>query len=416
VSELPSKEEVTNLLKDRRAASENDDKPGAGEPRQSDPPTAAAASKEQDKDRKLQLKLARISLLKTLATLFFGSALAVILAHIIQQQQVDIEKAKNYQQVQQSEQENLQRYFKYTMDGDLYDRLKLAEFFKNILTGEEDRERWTKYYEDLERQWKRYTEVSLRLAELDKNPNAHAGREYAELAEEKAKLAALIDPVKVEIADLSGALPAPSQAQATPELAGAKPADEAKFWPLKGVEADASFTVGPLRFGASRGGGRLHSGVDLKAPMGTPVVAPEAGRIERDPYYFYSGTYALELTTGRGPVFRFGQLDKQFPNGVKEGAEVEAGDVIGYVGRLQSGSSNLHMEMYAGTADGRLTVAGTPFRRRGDLVDPTPYLLDLRDRVGGRSQPDSAEITNADAGSADVSKSEVTAGEESAGD
>ncbi|WP_404480885.1 hypothetical protein [Novosphingobium sp. BL-52-GroH] len=36
--------------------------------------------------------------------------------------------------------------------------------------------------------------------------------------------------------------------------------------------------------------------------------------------------------------------------------------------------SMLHFEMFAGTELGALSTDTLPFRRRGDLIDPTPYL------------------------------------------
>ncbi len=57
------------------------------------------------------------------------------------------------------------------------------------------------------------------------------------------------------------------------------------------------------------------------------------------------------------------------------GNSVARGQVIAFVGKLESGSSMLHFEMYAGTASGSLTVRGNPpYQRRSDLLDPTPYL------------------------------------------
>ena len=120
-------------------------------------------------------------------------------------------------------------------------------------------------------------------------------------------------------------------------------------------------------FGASRAKNRKHAGVDLIMARGTKVRAVDAGTVQLGPYYFYSGTYALEV---KHPSFvvRYGEVEKAT---VKAGDKVKKGQIIAEIGCLKM----LHFEMYTGKGEGALTVrANKPYQRRKDLVDPTALL------------------------------------------
>lgn len=119
---------------------------------------------------------------------------------------------------------------------------------------------------------------------------------------------------------------------------------------------------------------RKHAGCDLIAPKGTEILAMADGTITEGPYYFFSGTNALEIKHDNGMVIRYCEISTMLPRGISRGARVSKGQVIAYVGRLHSGSSMLHLEMYEGTRNGALTQPGNIYKRRSDLVDPTPYL------------------------------------------
>lgn len=153
------------------------------------------------------------------------------------------------------------------------------------------------------------------------------------------------------------------------------------------------YHTGPRRFGADRAGGRKHAGCDLIAPEGTEILAMADSRIVRGPYPFYSGTDALEVQQDDGKVIRYGEIAHATAPGVEAGARVAQGQLIAWIGRLDSGSSMLHLEMYQGTESGSLTQAGNAFKRRPDLIDPTPFLdgaplLGERPRaVGDEQQP-----------------------------
>jgi len=129
---------------------------------------------------------------------------------------------------------------------------------------------------------------------------------------------------------------------------------------------------GARYFGARRSGGtRLHAGCDLLGPKGTPIYAISDGTLVREPYYFYSGTHAVELRHG-SYIIRYGEI---LPGSYVGGRTVRKGQLICRIGRLNSGSSMLHFEMYSnGRSTARLTTGTGPYKRRADVINPSPHL------------------------------------------
>ena len=117
---------------------------------------------------------------------------------------------------------------------------------------------------------------------------------------------------------------------------------------------------GPSRFeadfGAPRGGGRTHQGVDLAAPRGTAVVANVDGvlRLSVNP----RGGLSYYLSAADGDVFYGAHLDSY----VAQAGRVRLGQAIGTVGdsgNAKGGVTHLHFE--------RKPKGGAP-------LDPYPYL------------------------------------------
>lgn len=139
-----------------------------------------------------------------------------------------------------------------------------------------------------------------------------------------------------------------------------------------------SYTGQGRSFGALRNWGRLHAGLDLLADPRTDVRAVADGTILQY-YEFYEGTYALEVDH-KNFLVRYCEVfarDNQQPSG-----QVVAGEVIGEVGLMFSGSSMLHFEMYKGSEQGALTQgANHPYQRRQDLVNPTRFIQELERRL-----------------------------------
>jgi murein DD-endopeptidase MepM/ murein hydrolase activator NlpD len=149
--------------------------------------------------------------------------------------------------------------------------------------------------------------------------------------------------------------------------------EEKMLFPLR-FRPVASYKDGGRFFGAPRDGGdRNHAGCDLIAPEGAEILAVADGEVIRGPYPFFNGTDAIEVNHG-GFVARYCEI-KGIAAGVAVGEKVTAGQVIAYVGKMKV-DSMLHFEMYSGEKHGPLTQKHSPFKRRADLMDPTPYLDD----------------------------------------
>jgi murein DD-endopeptidase MepM/ murein hydrolase activator NlpD/uncharacterized protein YraI len=132
--------------------------------------------------------------------------------------------------------------------------------------------------------------------------------------------------------------------------------------------------AGGRNFGAPRSGGRLHAGCDLLQPVGTEVRAIEDGTVIQPPYIFFDNTIALEVDHGRF-VARYTEMSRTASGIGRTGVQVKRGQVLGFVGRLNSGASMLHFELYSGTTEGGLTDrSNAPYQRRSDLLDPTEFL------------------------------------------
>ncbi len=120
-------------------------------------------------------------------------------------------------------------------------------------------------------------------------------------------------------------------------------------------------------FGDPRGGGRRHEGVDIGAERGRPVVAALAGTVQRVKSGGNGGRQIwLRSHDGRFTLY-YAHLDRQL---VAEGAEVQAGQVIGAVGNTGNAAGatpHLHFCIYRG---------------KRQAVDPLPYLTDLSRGVG----------------------------------
>ncbi|HUP75227.1 MAG TPA: peptidoglycan DD-metalloendopeptidase family protein [Acidimicrobiales bacterium] len=106
-------------------------------------------------------------------------------------------------------------------------------------------------------------------------------------------------------------------------------------------------------YGQPRGGGRLHIGVDLSAPVGTPVVAPVDGTVSFSSDGAGGRTFTMTGTDGN---FYYGaHLSFQGPNS----GTVKAGAVIGQVGQTGNASvPHLHLEIHLGG--------------RGSVINPYP--------------------------------------------
>ncbi|NEQ99612.1 MAG: M23 family metallopeptidase [Cyanothece sp. SIO2G6] len=108
---------------------------------------------------------------------------------------------------------------------------------------------------------------------------------------------------------------------------------------------------------------RMHTGTDLAAPMGTPVVAAYSGRVA---VADFMGGYGLAVVIGhseKSAETLYGHLSEVF---VKAGEWVEQGTVIGRVGSTgNSTGPHLHFELRQQTSNGWVAVNSGSFLQQG---------------------------------------------------
>lgn len=113
---------------------------------------------------------------------------------------------------------------------------------------------------------------------------------------------------------------------------------------------------------------RNHNGVDWAAPTGTPILAVTSGRVQ---LAGNGGGYGnvVYINHGGGVESRYAHMSK-FGEGIRSGAEVAAGQVIGYVGTTgRSTGPHLHFELRVnGAPVDPLTFRGTAGGAAGGAV------------------------------------------------
>ena len=89
---------------------------------------------------------------------------------------------------------------------------------------------------------------------------------------------------------------------------------------------------------------KLHSGIDLAAPRGTPIYAAGDATIRRAQWVSGFGRF-VELQHVNGYVTRYAHMDR-IADGIVAGGTVRQGQLIGYVGSTGNVTGNhLHFEV-----------------------------------------------------------------------
>ena len=95
-------------------------------------------------------------------------------------------------------------------------------------------------------------------------------------------------------------------------------------------------------------GARGHEALDIPAPLGTPVIAVQDGRIAKLFLSQPGGITVYEFDPAREFVYYYAHLAR-YAEGLKEGMAVRRGDIIGYVGSTGNASSrepHLHFAVF----------------------------------------------------------------------
>ena len=89
---------------------------------------------------------------------------------------------------------------------------------------------------------------------------------------------------------------------------------------------------------------QMHQGTDFAAPIGTPVMASGAGTVE---YSGWKGGYGKFISIRHSPVYQTNYAHLQdYAKGIRRGAKVQQGQVIGYLGSTGSSTGpHLHYEV-----------------------------------------------------------------------
>lgn len=119
---------------------------------------------------------------------------------------------------------------------------------------------------------------------------------------------------------------------------------------------------GDGRFGAPRSGRRRHRGVDLLAPLNSPVRAIRSGTVVEVGAHRGLGRF-VKVSHGRGLTSLYAHLAS---TAVEQGDRVTQGQVIGAVGKTGNArhpwiSSHLHLEI----------------AREGEVIDPVVMGLEV---------------------------------------
>jgi murein DD-endopeptidase MepM/ murein hydrolase activator NlpD len=132
--------------------------------------------------------------------------------------------------------------------------------------------------------------------------------------------------------------------------------------PLVRAQADGVLTPRPLglpiaglrlaeirdTFNEGRAQGKPHEAIDILAPRGTPVLAMVDGTIQKLFSSVPGGLTIYEFDAAQYYSYYYAHLD-HYGEGLREGAHVKQGQVIGYVGvtgNAPANSPHLHLAIF----------------------------------------------------------------------
>ena len=119
-------------------------------------------------------------------------------------------------------------------------------------------------------------------------------------------------------------------------------------------------------------GSRRHEAIDIAAPLRTPVIAAGAGRVVKLFDSVPGGLTVYQFDPEERFAYYYAHLDA-YATGLREGMQLERGDLLGYVGvtgNAPPGAPHLHFAIF------RLG----PEKKwwQGEAVNPYPFLDDAQ--------------------------------------
>lgn len=115
-------------------------------------------------------------------------------------------------------------------------------------------------------------------------------------------------------------------------------------------------------------GSRMHEAIDIMAPMGTPVVAVDDGRIAKLFTSKAGGLTIYQFDPQSRLAYYYAHLQR-YAGSLREGQDVRRGDLIGYVGVSGNSAANaphLHFAVFK--------LGNPPKWWQGEAVNPYPAL------------------------------------------
>ena len=132
----------------------------------------------------------------------------------------------------------------------------------------------------------------------------------------------------------------------------------------------AGVTISQLRdsFFDGRSEGRLHQALDIMAPLGTPVVATDDGKLMKLYQSDKGGIMIYQSDPSGNYVYYYGHLSR-YADGMVDGRQVRRGEVIAYVGDTgNAGAGNYHLHF------GILKMRAPGKWSGGEPINPYPLL------------------------------------------
>ncbi len=121
--------------------------------------------------------------------------------------------------------------------------------------------------------------------------------------------------------------------------------DAVAVWPVDGytrISSPYGWRICPFH------GREFHSGIDVPAPLNTPIKATKSGVVKTSTYSSSYGNYIV-LSHNDGSSSLYAHLNKSY---VSVGQKIDRGAVIGLMGSTgNSTGSHLHFEMWTGTTN-----------------------------------------------------------------